>query len=183
VAVEVAGRLRSALDVFLARKLCVPNQPDVVMGAIASGGIEVLEKAVIRKYGVSAAMIETVIQHENGELRRRERTYRGTRTMQEIEDRTVILIDDGLTTGNTMRTAVMALRAASPERIVVATPVGAQKTCDLLRAEADEVVCAFMPEPLYSVDRWYRDYSPIMDRDIRELLEPVETRAMAGCVH
>jgi putative phosphoribosyl transferase len=171
------------VDVFLVRKLAVPNQPVLTMGAIASGGIQVWHDSVIREQRVSSAMIETVLQHEQSELRRRERMYRGLRPMPKVADQTVILIDDGLTTGNTMRTAIMALRQAYPERIVVATPVGSKKTCDLLRSEADEVICALVPEPLYSVDRWYRDYSPIMDRDIREMLEQVETRAMAGFVH
>ncbi len=153
------------------------------MGAIASGGVEVLNQKVIREHRVSAAMIETVLEHEQGELRRKERMYRGLRPMANVTGSTVILIDDGLTTGNTMRTAVMALRDAGPERIVVATPVGSQKTCELLRKEADEVVCAHIPEHLYSVGRWYRDYSPIMDRDIRELLEHVESRALASLVH
>jgi len=183
VAIEVAHELRAPLDVFLVRKLAVPNQPELTMGAIASGGIQVWHDSVIREQRVSSAMIETVLEHEQSELRRRERMYRGLRPMADVTDQTVILIDDGLTTGNTMRTAIMALRQAGPERIVVATPVGSKKTCDLLRGEADEVVCALVPEPLYSVDRWYRDYSPIMDRDIREMLEHVEARAMAGFVH
>jgi putative phosphoribosyl transferase len=180
VATEVATALRAPLDVFVVRKLTVPNQAEVVMGAVASGGIEVLHKSVIREHRVSEAMIETVIQHERGELRRRERTYRGMRPMPAVAGSTVILIDDGLTTGGTMRTAVAALREGGPDRIVVATPVGSRATCNLLRLEADEVVCALMPEPLYSVGRWYRDYSPIMDRDIRELLDQVESRSMAN---
>jgi putative phosphoribosyl transferase len=171
------------VDVFLVRRLAVPNQPDLTMGAIASNGIQVLNEGMIREHKVSNAMIDTVLEHEQGELRRRERMYRGLRPMADVSGQTVILIDDGLTTGTTMRTAIMALRQARPERIVVATPVGSRWTCDLLRAEADEVVCAHVPEPLYSVDRWYRDYSPIMDRDIREMLEQVETRAMASSVH
>jgi putative phosphoribosyl transferase len=183
VAVEVAQRLHAPLEAFLVRRLAVPNQPDLTMGAIASGGIKILTESVIREHRVSAAMIETVLEHEQGELRRRERMYRGLRPIANIAGQTVILIDDGLTTGTTMRTAIMALRHAKPERIVVATPVGSQKTCELLRNEADEVVCANMPEPLYSVDRWYRDYSPIMDRDIREMLEQVESRSLATLVN
>jgi len=103
--------------------------------------------------------------------------------MLDVAGHTVILIDDGLTTGATMRTAISAVRQADPDRVVVAAPVGAQETCELLRRDADEVVCAFVPEPLDSVGRWYRDYSPIMDRDIRVLLDSVETRAMANCIH
>jgi putative phosphoribosyl transferase len=171
------------VDVFLVRRLAAPNQPDLTMGAIASGGIQVLNNGLIREHRVSTAMIETVIEHERGELRRRERMYRGLRPMADVTGQIVVVIDDGLTTGTTMRTAIMALRQAGPERIVVATPVGSRWTCDLLRTEADEVVCAHVPEPLYSVDRWYRDYSPIMDRDIREMLEHVETRAMASSIH
>jgi putative phosphoribosyl transferase len=183
VAVEVAQELRAPVDVFLVRKLAVPNQPDLTMGAIASGGIKVFIENIVREHKVSTAMIDTVLEHESGELRRRERMYRGLRTMANVADHTVILIDDGLTTGNTMRTAIMALRQAGPERIVVAIPVGSQKTLTLLRQEADEVVCAHIPEELHSVDRSYRDYSPIMDRDIRELLEQVEARALASLVH
>jgi putative phosphoribosyl transferase len=171
------------VDAFVVRRLALPNQPELTMGAVASGGIRVLNENVVREHKVSAAMIETALDHEQSELRRRERMYRGLRPMACVSGQTVILIDDGLTTGNTMRTAILALRQADPERIVVATPVGSRKTCDLLAREADEVVCALVPDQLHSVDRWYRDYSPIMDRDIRELLEQVEIRAMAGVVH
>ena len=183
VAVEVAHQLRASVDVCLVRKLAVPNRPELVMGLIASGGIQILNDAVIREQRVSAAMIETVIEHEQGELKRRERTYRGMRPMLDVAGRTAILIDDGLTTGATMRTAISAVRQAGSERIVVAVPVGSRETCEQLRQEADEVVCAFMPEPLDSVGRWYRDYSPIMDRDIRVLLDSVESPVMANCVH
>jgi predicted phosphoribosyltransferase len=103
--------------------------------------------------------------------------------MLDVAGHTVILIDDGLTTGATMRTAISAVRQAGPERIIVAAPVGSHATCEQLRGEADEVVCAFLPEPLYSVGRWYRDYSPIMDREIRALLDSVESTVMASCVH
>ncbi len=183
VAIEVGQALRSPVDAFVVRRLALPNQPELTMGAVASGGIRVLNENVVREHKVSAAMIETALDHEQSELRRRERMYRGLRPMACVSGQTVILIDDGLTTGNTMRTAILALRQADPERIVVATPVGSRKTCDLLAREADEVVCALVPDQLHSVDRWYRDYSPIMDRDIRELLEQVEIRAMAGVVH
>jgi predicted phosphoribosyltransferase len=183
VAVEVARELRAPVDVFLARKLMVPNQPALAMGIIASSEVQILETQVIREHKVSSAMIETVIEHEEAELRRRERMYRGLRPMAEVASQTVILIDDGLTTGNTMRTAIQALRQCRPSSIVVATPVGSSYTCNLLREEADEVVCALMPEQLHSVDRWYRDYSPVMDRDIREMLEHTEVSAMAGLVH
>ena len=183
MAVEVAHQLRAPLEVCLVRKLAVPNQPELIMGAIASGGIQVLNETVIREQRVAAAMIETVIEHELGELKRRERTYRGMRPMLDVAGHTVILIDDGLTTGATMRTAISAVRQAGPERIIVAAPVGSHATCEQLRGEADEVVCAFLPEPLYSVGRWYRDYSPIMDREIRALLDSVESTVMASCVH
>jgi predicted phosphoribosyltransferase len=183
VAVEVARQLRAPLEVCLVRKLAVPNQPELIMGAIASRGIQVLNETVIREHLVTAAMIDTVIEHEQGELKRRERTYRGMRPMLDVAGHTVILIDDGLTTGATMRTAVAAIRQAGPERIVVAAPVGSRESCEQLRREADEVICAFVPEPLYSVGRWYRDYSPIMDREIRALLDSVECPAIASCVH
>ena len=183
VAVEVARTLRAPADVFLVRRLAIPNQPEQFMGFVASGGIQVLDQRLICEGNISSSTIETAIDHELGELRRRERMYRGLRPMANIAGRTIILIDDGLTTGNTMRTAITALRQSAPERIVVAAPVSSQKTFEALSHEADEVVCALTPEPLHSVDRWYRDYSPIMDRDIREMLDQVETPAFASFVH
>jgi putative phosphoribosyl transferase len=179
VAYEVAQALRASLDVFLVRKLGVPNQPELAMGAIASGGIRVLNQGVIRELEISRSMIETVAAHESSELQRRERTYRGMRPMPKIEGRDVILIDDGLATGSTMRAAIASLRQHNPGRIVVASPVGARNTCDELRKEVDEVVCAHTPEPFVAVGRWYRDFSPIMDREIRDLLEQAEVEVMA----
>jgi putative phosphoribosyl transferase len=167
------------LDVFLVRKLGVPNQPELAMGAIASGGIRVLNQGVIRELEISRSMIETVAAHESSELQRRERTYRGMRPMPKIEGRDVILIDDGLATGSTMRAAIASLRQHNPGRIVVASPVGARNTCDELRKEVDEIVCAHTPEPFVAVGRWYRDFSPIMDREIRDLLEQAEVEVMA----
>jgi putative phosphoribosyl transferase len=179
VAYEVAQALRASLDVFLVRKLGVPNQPELAMGAIASGGIRVLNQGVIRELEISRSMIETVAAHESSELQRRERTYRGMRPMPKIEGRDVILIDDGLATGSTMRAAIASLRQHNPGRIVVASPVGARNTCDELRKEVDEIVCAHTPEPFVAVGRWYRDFSPIMDREIRDLLEQAEVEVMA----
>jgi predicted phosphoribosyltransferase len=179
VAAEVAHSLNLPLDVYLVRKLAVPNRPDVTMGLIASGGVEVLDRKVIREERISSAMIATATEYEQGELRRRERTYRGMRPMLDIEGNTVILIDDGLTTGATMLTAISALREARPERIIAAAPVGAPSACDLIRRAADEVVCLFSPDPMQQVARWYRDYSPVMDREIREILDAFEAHSLA----
>ena len=147
VAHEVATRLKVPLDVFLVRKLGVPGQPELAMGAIAAGGVEVLSQDLIRDLAIPLALVEQVAVRERLELERRDVLYRGGRRPVAVRDRTVILVDDGLATGSTMQAAIMALRQQAPARIVVAVPVGARETCEQLRRIADEVVCVATPEP------------------------------------
>jgi putative phosphoribosyl transferase len=171
VAYEVARGLHAPLDVFLVRKLGFPGQRELAMGAIASGGVRVLNEDLVRRLGITEAVIEDVAHLEEAELRRREDAYRGDRPAPDVGDRTVIVVDDGLATGSTMAAAVTALRARSPARVVVAVPVAAAATCEDLRHLADEVVCVATPEPFYAVGAWYDDFSPTTDDEVRALLE------------
>jgi putative phosphoribosyl transferase len=143
----------------------------LAMGAIASGGVRILNEDVVRGLRISDAVLDAATAEAEEELGRRERLYRGTRPPADIRDRTVILVDDGLATGATMRAAVAALRRQHPARIVVAVPVGAAETCAEFESVADEIVCACTPEPFYSVGMWYRDFSQTTDEEVRELLE------------
>ena len=171
VAFEVAKALRAPLDVFLVRKLGLPGHEELAMGAIASGGVRVLNEDVVRRFRVSDDVIDAVAAEEEKELDRRERLYRGDRPTTDVRDRTVILVDDGLATGATMRAAVVALRQQRPARIVVAVPVGAAETCAEFETEADDTVCAHTPKPFYGVGMWYDDFSQTTDEEVRELLE------------
>jgi predicted phosphoribosyltransferase len=176
VGYEVARALGAELDVFVVRKLGLPGHPELAMGAIASGDVRVLNDDVLRSFPVSEAALEAVAGAERLELERRERAYRDGRAPVTIEGRTVIVVDDGLATGSTMRAAVLALRRLNPARIAVAVPVGARQTCQALREIADEVVCAFTPEPFRAVGLWYGDFSQTTDDEVRQLL----SRAAAG---
>jgi predicted phosphoribosyltransferase len=171
VAFEVARALHAPLDVFVVRKLGLPGHEEVAMGAIATGGVRILNEDVVRRLGISEAVIEAVTGRERRELERRERLYRGGRPAPDVRRSTVILVDDGLATGSTMRAAIAALRKHGPARIVVAVPVGAPETCAEFQAEADETVCAVMPEPFHAVGQWYRDFSQTTDEEVHELLE------------
>jgi len=170
VAYEVAEALGAPLDVFLVRKLGTPGHAELAMGAIASGGVRVLNDDVVQWLGIRPEQIEDVARREQVELERREREYREARPPLPLTDRTVILIDDGLATGSTMRAAVQAVRGQSPATVVVAVPVGARDTCDELKALADEVVCGRMPVPFSAVGQWYRDFSQTTDDEVRSLL-------------
>jgi putative phosphoribosyl transferase len=170
VAYEVAQALHAPLDVFLVRKLGVPGQEELAMGAIASGGTRVLNEEVIGKLNVPEQVIETVAAEEKQELSRREHDYRDRRPPPDVRGRTVILVDDGLATGSTMRAAVAALRQQGPSRIVVAVPVGAPEICAELQHEADEAVCAHMPEHFYAVGAWYDDFAQTSDDEVCTLL-------------
>lgn len=170
VAFEVARALGAPLDLFLVRKLGTPGHRELAMGAIASGGVRVLNDDVVRWHGMTAADIETVAREEQRELERREAAYREGRASVPVEGRTVILIDDGLATGSTMRAAVQAVRLRNPARVVVAVPVGAPQTCEELSAIADEVVCARTPEPFAAVGQWYVDFDQTSDEEVRQLL-------------
>ena len=170
VAAEVSRALGVPLDVFLVRKLGVPCHEELAMGAIATGGLRVLNDAVVRELHISAGTIEAVATAEEQELLRRERAYRDDRPPPALHGRTVILVDDGLATGATMRAAVAALRGRGPARIVIAVPTAAPATCAEFSAEVDEVVCAITPEPFYAVGLWYEDFSPTTDDEVRALL-------------
>ncbi len=171
VAYEVARALRAPLDVFVVRKLGVPGQEELAMGAIASGGTRVLNDEVVSVLGIPAETIDRIAESEREELARREALYRDDRPLIPVAGRTVILVDDGLATGSTMRAAIRALRKQEPARIVVAVPVGAASTCQEFGEEVEEVVCAMTPEPFHAVGLWYDDFSQTTDQEVRELLE------------
>ena len=171
VGYEVATALGAPLDVFVVRKLGLPWHEEIAMGAIASGGVRVLDKELLRIARVSEADLRRVIAREAKELARRERQYRGDRPFPDLRDKTVILVDDGLATGSTMRAAVEALRQEGPARIVVAVPVSSPETCDAFRDVADEIICAETPEPFRAVGAWYDDFSQTKDEEVHELLE------------
>lgn len=170
VGFEVAQALRVPLDLFLVRKLGVPGQEELAMGAIATGGVRVVNEDVVRHLRISDEVIEVVAAAEERELRRRERAYRDERPAPDVEGQTVILVDDGLATGSTMRAAVRALQKLLPAKVVVAVPVASQQTCDELKREVDEVVCAETPEPFRGVGLWYEDFSQTTDEEVRSLL-------------
>lgn len=171
VAFEVAEALDAPLDIFIVRKLGVPGHEELAMGALATGGVRVVNDDVVSQLGLSDAVIDAVAAQEKKELERRERAYRGARAAPDVRGRTVILVDDGLATGATMRAAAAALRKQQPARLVVAVPVAASQTCDDLRTEVDEIVCGATPEPFLGVGRWYRDFSQTTDEEVRLLLE------------
>lgn len=170
VAYEVARALGAPLDVFLVRKLGVPGREELAMGAVASGGVRVLNRDIVEGLRIPRAMIDSVAAAEEQELQRRERAYRGNRPFPVVRGRTAILVDDGLATGATMLAAIKALRQQQPARIVVAVPTGSPETCELLRAEVEEVFCAITPEPFAAVGLWYEDFSQTTDEEVRELL-------------
>lgn len=170
VGYEVARRLSVPLDVFVVRKLGFPGNEEFAMGAIASGGTIVLDDAVISTAKVPREVVDSVIAKEQRELERRERAYRDGRQSTPLEGRDVILVDDGLATGQTMRAAVRALRKVHPRSITVAVPVGAEDTCNLLAREADTVICATTPDPFYAVGMWYDDFTQTTDEQVREWL-------------
>jgi predicted phosphoribosyltransferase len=177
VAYEVAKALHAPLDVLVVRKLGVPWNPEFAMGAIASGGERLIDDMLVRELGISTRDVEEVASNEAYELERRERVYRGGRPAPDLRGRTVILVDDGLATGSTMRVAVRAARRQSPARVVVAAPVAAPEACELLRGEADEVVCAEMPDPFLGVGRWYLDFSQTSDQEVCRLLDDANRRS------
>jgi predicted phosphoribosyltransferase len=170
VAYEVARALGVPLDVFVVRKLGLPGQPELAMGAIATGGVRVINPAVVESLGIPPHVIDAVAVREQTELERRERAYRGSRPAPDVTGRTVILVDDGLATGATMRAAIMALRSQDPSRVVVAVPTAASETCEDLRDEVDELVCAETPPMFDAVGQSYDDFSETSDEDVRELL-------------
>jgi putative phosphoribosyl transferase len=171
VAYEVAQALGAPLDVVVVRKLGLPSHPEVAMGAIASGGVRVLDREALRRFGVSEDELAAVTAVEQRELERRDQRYRDGRPFPDVRGRTVILIDDGLATGATMAAAASALRAQNPDKLIVAVPVSSPETCDAFRDLVDDIVCAVTPEPFYAVGLWYQDFSQTSDAEVSELLE------------
>ena len=170
VAAEVAGALNVPFDVFVVRKLGVPGHEELAMGAIASGGVRQVNRDVVDALGIPENVIDAVAVREQLELERREQAYRGQRPPLSLINKTLILVDDGLATGSTMRAAVMAARQQQPARVIVAAPVGAVSACADLATEADDVVCVRTPEPFVAVGMWYRDFTPTTDHEVRSLL-------------
>jgi len=170
VAREVSRALGVPFDVYVVRKLGVPGHEELAMGAIATGGVRQVNRDVVDALGIPPNVIDAVAAHEQRELERREREYRGNRGPLSLTNRTVILVDDGLATGSTMRAAVIAVRQQQPARVIVAVPVGAASTCADLATEADDVVCVRMPDPFVAVGLWYRDFTPTTDLEVRTLL-------------
>ncbi len=170
VAFEVARALHAPLDVIIVRKLGVPGEEELAMGAIASGGVRVLIDDVVQVLAIPQEVIDKVAAREQREVERRERLYRGDRPAYDVRGRTVILVDDGIATGATMRAAVSALRQQQPARIVIAVPAAASSTCEEFAAEVDELVCIIRPEDFFAVSFWYENFSQTSDEEVRDLL-------------
>jgi predicted phosphoribosyltransferase len=173
VAYEIALALDAPLDVYIVRKLGVPGHEELAMGAIATGNVRVLNNQVIRDLGVSQQVIETVSAREFLELKRRERLYRGADAPPNVRDRTVVLVDDGLATGTTMRAAIKAVRQLGPQAVIAAVPVGAPSVCHALSQIADRIVCGAMPEKFFALGLWYDDFEPTSDEEVQTLLAAV----------
>ncbi len=180
VAFEVAQALNAPLDVFVVRKLGVPGHEELAMGAIASGGVGVLNQDVVNHLNLSDDVIEQVAAVEQRELARRQRAYRGDRPPPDVRGRTVLLIDDGLATGATMRAAVAALRAQQPERVVVAVPVASPEVCSEFQSEVDDIVCAVTPWPFQGVGYWYDNFSQTSDAEVHDLLDRAKKPELPG---
>jgi putative phosphoribosyl transferase len=178
VGYEIARALSAPLDIFTVRKLGVPGQEELAMGAVASGGVRVLNEEVIAALGQHAPeAIAAATTRESAELRRREEQYRGARAFPDLTGKTVVLVDDGLATGATMRAAARAVRQRQPARLIVAVPVAAHSTCLEMEAEADEVVCALIPEVFFGVGQFYENFGQTSDEEVRALLERAGGRA------
>lgn len=180
VAYEVALGLNAPLDIFIVRKLGLPGREELAIGAIATGGVRVLNRDIIRMLSIPDEVIKFVARRELQELGRREKLYRGDRPAPDVRDRAIILIDDGLATGASMRAAIAGLRAQHPARIVVAVPTAAEEVCQAFRSEVDEIVCAITPEPFYGVGRWYENFSQTTDEEVRILLEEANRQFLYG---
>ena len=170
VAAELARALGAQLDVFVVRKLGLPGHEELAMGAVAPGGVLILDDRLVRGLGIPDEVLQETVEKELRELERREAAYRAGRPPLDLEGKTVMLVDDGLATGATMRAAALALRKYKPARVVVAVPVASAETCDEFRADVDEIVCALTPSPFHAVGLWYDDFSQTSDEEVRELL-------------
>ena len=183
VAYEVATALEAPLDVFVLRKLGVPGHEELAFGAIGSGGVRVLNPDVVGALGISNLDIERVTAAERQELQRRERAYRGRRAALDVSGKTVILVDDGIATGSSIRAGIRALRQMKPARIVIATPVAPPSTCNRLKSEVDELVCVEMPEQFCGVGQFYDDFSQVSDEEVNDLLNRAFHQAIPrGCL-
>jgi predicted phosphoribosyltransferase len=171
VAFEVARALHAPLDVFVVRKLGVPGHEEYALGAVATGGIRYVNQAVVQALRIPPHILQQVVAWEEKELDRRNRAYRGSRPAPDLRGRIVILVDDGLATGSTMRAAAAAIRQRQPARLIVAVPTAAQETCDQFRSEVDEIICAVTPEPFYAVGLWYHNFEQVTDAEVHQLLE------------
>ncbi|HET9918949.1 MAG TPA: phosphoribosyltransferase [Ktedonobacteraceae bacterium] len=180
VGYEVAKALHVPLDVFIVRKLGVPGHEELAMGAIATGGVQVLNHEVVNTLHIPPRIIEMVAAQENKELQRRERLYRDDRPQPDVKDKTVILVDDGLATGSTMQAAIEALKQEHPAHIVVAVPVAALSTCEELGQQVYEIICAQTPEPFYGVGFWYEDFSQTSDQEVHDLLAQAQHAQPVG---
>jgi predicted phosphoribosyltransferase len=180
VGFEIARELQLPLDVFVVRKLGAPGQEELAMGAVASGGVRVIDASLIAHLGVSDEDLREVIDSETRELERRTREFRGDAPPPDVRGKQVILVDDGLATGSTMKAAVLALRKQQPGALIVAVPVGAKSTCAQLREFADEVVCLESPIHFQAVGEWYRDFTQTTDDEVRELLRRNRALPRAG---
>jgi putative phosphoribosyl transferase len=180
VAFEIAEALDAPLDIFLVRKLGMPGHPEYAIGAIASGGVRVLSEDVVQAYGVPQTAIDAIARQEQAELERREREYRKGRSLTDLRGRVVILVDDGLATGSTMKAAVQAVRQLRPARVVVAVPVGAPSTCEEFADITDETICARAPESFSAVGQWYLDFSQTTDEEVQTLLREHSVRQGTG---
>jgi predicted phosphoribosyltransferase len=180
VAYEVAIALQAPLDVFIVRKLGLPGREELAIGAIATGGIRVLNNDIIQGLNIPDEVIDIVAHQELQELQRREQSYRGDRSAPEVQDRIIILVDDGLATGASMRAAVAGVRAQHPARIVVAVPTAASEVCEDFRHEVDEMICALTPDPFYGVGRWYEEFKQTTDEEVRLLLKEANRQVQHG---
>ena len=178
VAYEVAQMLNVPLDIFLVRKLGLPGHEELAMGAIASGGVRVLNEDVVTALDIPQAVIDTVAQREQAELKRRENACRNNRPQPSLKGKTVILVDDGLATGATMRAAIAGIRAQDPIQIVVAVPTAAVETCESFENEVDEIICAETPRPFWGVGRWYKNFDQTTDEEVRTLLQRASETAV-----
>ena len=180
MAYEVARELNAQLDVFTVRKLGVPGHQELGMGAIATGGIQILNKGIISELGISEETIDRVSKSESQELERRERLYREDRPAPQIENRVVIIVDDGLATGSTMKAAVRALREQNPARLIVAVPTAPHQTCEELKDVAEEVICAVTPDPFFAVGGSYANFDQVTDDQVRDYLRQAAAKTSSG---
>ncbi len=181
-AFEVAQALRLPLDMFVVRKLGTPGQEELAMGAVAGGGFYLLNQEIVESLHIPEEQIQTVLRKEQKELRRRERLYRQGREPLPVRGRTVILVDDGIATGSSLRAAIQMLRAQHPARIVIGVPVAPIETCEALKKEVHEVVCVRTPHPFHAIGCWYEDFTPTSDEEVCDLLRRASTRRLSSAV-